>query len=624
MDGHFAGFAANNSNGAGLGLSTGLTPRGMGLTPVGMQLTGSNSAGVVQDQEEERRRRVEVIVALVAGKWGFVSQEGVERCAKRLGLECLWEEGMGEGRKRTLTIAGHGVLVDVEFWGEGVGGVVLSFPGSSEGVERSAGVGAGVLKRVLKGEDGGYVRLDGFVENMEMLGRMDRLGGEKVNCFEAVDGVFRSLERVFAWEVHREVSKSKRGEEEVLCRASGRPRMHTRGRVGLAIQYWMDRRLVLGKATTVDAMEVDTKPDDEADADTDIWSAMIECEPSSSELYPSTRVSDAWVSVAIEKPASTDTNDLTAETSPIDWQEPPQTLIAQEEPAENGPTTESTLLPQPKPPDVRFVAKFEPPVIVPLQTAHQLHQSVGLQIPQESILPTTYESLLFADIDVYNPQPSSSPCVVEKCVRCYDPATATSASNIHKYTLFAQPQEWARAITHLPFSHPKQIVAILPTLRQWTLVGCILRRAFVVDAGEVSPTALTNGDEIDSEPPRFQTVEAELEAFMASPLPTEPKPASSKIKDIQVSFKAVPFPHFNISFINPRHGGKLAELSFMVGLNGVIEGVDVHDGSPDWGGSGNGDLGVEKVKERVRLREKVKRVLEIGESVGIAVEWMSR
>ncbi len=60
--------------------------------------------------DEERKEKLEIILSLLRTKPGRISEEGVERIAKRTGLECLWENEM-DGR--TLSIAGSAVLVDV-------------------------------------------------------------------------------------------------------------------------------------------------------------------------------------------------------------------------------------------------------------------------------------------------------------------------------------------------------------------------------------------------------------------------------------------------------------------------------------------------------------------------------
>ncbi|MCJ1450883.1 hypothetical protein MMC28_001217 [Mycoblastus sanguinarius] len=618
----------------GFGYGTGLTPRGTGLTPLPTGLTGAvgsvSGAAIAQHQEEERKRKVEVIVGMLAGKWGFVSQEGVERCATRLGLECLWEEGMGDERKRTLAVAGNGVLVEIEFGGEEVRGVVLSFPGSKDSIGARAWEGSQVLKRNLKGQGEGYVALDHFAGNLERLGRMDRLGGEEISCFDAVDGICKSLEKVFAWEIKKE-KRQKQGlvEEEVICRYSGRPRMHTQGRVGLALQYWMERRLLLEQKKTDDEMDVDktTMGDFEDDAALDIWSAIVECEASSAELYTSIRVSDTWVSEAVKKPTQPETNDFHSDESTIDWQEPPSPGTSLDAQADGAMNNNANLLQQPKALNVCFVAKFEPPIVVPFQMALQIHQSVSSSIPQEVML-STYDVLLFADIDAKDP-PLSSPRSVEKTVKSHNPTADTPTYHKHRYALFTQPQDYARAITRLPFSHPRQIIAILPVLRQWALTSTLLRRLFATAHADEEP----HSPELSGNAPQycvqasFQSIDDELAAFLAEPLPNSTAASPSNFRNVDINLSIAPFPRFNLHFPNPRYGGKLASVGFTVGLNGVFEGVDVDDGGPASVGNGisadvHGEVEEEKRTERVRMREKVKKVLEIAEDIGFLVEWM--
>lgn len=63
-------------------------------------------------------------------------------------------------------------------------------------------------------------------------------------------------------------------------------------------------------------------------------------------------------------------------------------------------------------------------------------------------------------------------------------------------------------------------------------------------------------------------------------------------------------------------------MQFSVGLNGVIEGVDVDDGSSTSDGTIDGDEGKVIGGRRERLREKVRRVIEVGEDLGVLVEWI--
>ncbi|KAL9626882.1 MAG: hypothetical protein Q9164_007769, partial [Protoblastenia rupestris] len=421
---------------------------------------------------------------------------------------------------------------------------------------------------------------------------MDKLGGGLVNCFDAVDGVYKSLETVYLREEEDERKRQQaRFQETVMCSRSGKPVMHAEGRVGLSLQYWMDQRHLLEDQDTGDAMEVDgaAKPEP-SDEDSSTWSAIIECETCPADIYTPVRVSEKWVQESEETTAVQDEDPMQVANINVHWLEPPANI--------KGPNSEiasdKTL------PDVRFVARLEPPIIVPLQLALHMQESLGSPISQETIMPTTYESLIFADADAGNSAQPSTPRTQKKMLSVYNTATDTSKPHQHKYTLYTPLQDFARSLTNLPFRHPMQIVNILPTLRQWALIGSLLRRSFVStpsDTFDQAPTA-TNGittanshPENDAPPPPtttppFQTLGEELAAFLSSPiLPTDSSFSNSNgsadaVRNIDISFTAAPIPQFQIQFPNPRFTGKVATIQFSCGLNGVIENVDVDDGGP--------------------------------------------
>ena len=603
----------------GVGEKTGFTPAGMGLADLGIVGAGSNGIGGlgaglgigmggVRDQEEERRRKTEAIVSMLGTKWGRVCPEGVERAAKRVGLECLWEEGRG-GAKRTLSIAGSDVLVDVEFVGEEVQGVTLELAASGQEVGKRAPEGAEVLKKDLKGEEKGHVFLDAFVGNLEKLARMDKLAEGGISCFDAVEGVRAALERVFEWELGKRREKCLDAntvmfEREVLCRGSGRPKIHARGRVGLAVQYWVDRSLLPPEPQEPGAMDIDTdgtNPEDELK----VYSAIFECEASGSSLYPSIRVSDSWVPTSIEKAVASESNPFNLQDSPIDWQEPPPTLLKPPRDSAMDLEAQDPLL-QERTPSVRFIARFEPPVVMPLQTAIDIHQSVGSPLSQDSIQPTTYESLLFADT---TPPPTpQDQRTAAKTIISYD-SSGNTIEHRHKYTLFPMQPDYGCIIDSLPFSHPRQIIEILPILRQWALLGSLLRRSLVPDALPESLKKANNDEafDLDVQLDESMTVEEELAALLASSSspPTENGIIGSEATalpiDITLSTSASP-PGIGIVWAQ---GEKLRSVNFGVGLNGTIE-----------------VYGEEQ--EKGPEKEKMKKTLEIAEDVGVVVEWLMK
>lgn len=584
----------------GLGVDVG------GATPNG---SGVAALEIVRDQEADRRRKIEEIVAVLGRKWGRVGPEGLERCAKRVGLDCLWEEGTRG--TRTLSIAGTSVLVDVEFVGEKVGVVLLSFPGSGDGVGGGVTEGAEVLKGDLtRGKEGvtGYVMLDNFVGNLERLARMDRLSGGGVSCFDAVDGIYGSLRRIYDWEIGK-LRKEKSAEidevvleREVMCKNSGRPKVHTNGRVGLSLQYWMHRRLVPGAKSKAEEVDVDDGAMNEVEEEPKIWSAVIECEASPAELYPSIRVSNEWVSDSIEKPSSEPQPFSVSSHSSLGWQEPPPTLTSHD-PQENAMNIDSASLPLSKPPDVRFVAKFEPPVVVPLQTAIEIHNSVNAPLATESYQATTYESLLFGDPTAAQTTLTPKTRTAENTITSYDSAGNPSTHN-HAYTFFIQNPTYARTIYDIPFSHPRQLIAILPILRQWALTGDILRRTFVPDSPAPTTPSVQRPTIPDTPPPSPPTLFDDLDALL-SPSPA-PSPTASPLQ-IDISLSILPTtPRFTAIFAH--RSGQLMSVAFTIGLNGAVAIVSVERGGKEVVGEG--------------VRTKVGKVLGVAEDVGVVVAWL--
>jgi len=217
-------------------------------------------------------------------------------------------------------------------------------------------------------------------------------------------------------------------------------------------------------------MDVDEKPilsDHDAGQ---LFSLSIECESSPAELYPSMRISDAWLSPSIEK--ATDDDPTTATlfpTSSIDWQDPPPTYINSSDgqntsmTLDGTTTTTTTTLP-----NVRFVAKLHPPLVLPLQTAVQILTTVGATVPPETIRPTTFEALALrpADAAVDAMDAATSELVREttKEVRAERRVLVAAGEEecTHVNTLFVPKVEYGRVLEEIPFVHPRQVVEVLP------------------------------------------------------------------------------------------------------------------------------------------------------------------
>ncbi|MCJ1225934.1 hypothetical protein MMC12_002583 [Toensbergia leucococca] len=539
----------------GTGFGTGNTPyNGLGLG-IGSGILGGNLSG--QDQEEERQRRLENIIAILGGSWGRVSQEGLERCAKRLKLECLWEPSLrvGPSQARILSIAGREFLVEVDCQGDEVKGVTLTFPANADAVD-IVEKGAEVLKSDLTGGQN-YIMLDSFAKNLGSLAKLDGLGSQGVSCFEAVEAMCHSLWGIFSWERTQLREEGwENPETEVVCRRSGRPMMHAGQRLGLALQFWMERRLLLRKNWDAGDMVIDRVPksEDEREQNPKFWSAIIECEPSPAELYTPIRVSDAWVSETLE------------------WQEPPLTFQTPSDPQATGEEMDTGAFLQGKPLDVRFVAKFEPPIVVPLQVAEEIFGVVGTNLPQGAIQPI-YEALLFPDVFQSATKPSEQVDLGIKQFAVKRLLTYPQRRFI-EFSLVSRQQQPAFVINQIPFSHPQQLVSIFPVLRQWALAGSILRRTFTTMAEETVDEENNNDSDSDSE------------AFGS----------------LEVNIMLGVWPVLRITIFILQEGN-LTGTTLIIGLNGEITS--------------------EPLIELTNQNPKAARVLTIAENIATVVEWMT-
>lgn len=351
------------------------------------------------------------------------------------------------------------------------------------------------------------VTLERFAENLEKLVTLDKLGSPQhggVSCYNAIAGVYTSLRKLFEHEKKIALAaidesipnRTHKAEREILCKKSGRPRPNTGDRLGLNLEYWMDRRHIIPKSRTKtpstekgkEKIEVDSQgqsacPEDNDDLETNkVYSLTLECEASPSTLYTPIRVSDDWISDAIEK--STDANSLDnilMNTPSIDWQDPKPTFL--EPPASTGEDDAMNLDAAPgRLPNIRFVAKFNPPLVVPLTTYVSLYQSVGIEPPQD-FLATTFVGLALRPNEL-DPGMTGTAGATTHEIRSTRSALVLDVEGnekdrTHSLSLYVPKMEYSRRLESLPFAHPKQLVEILPILRQYAFTTSLLQNSFL-------------------------------------------------------------------------------------------------------------------------------------------------
>ncbi|KAI9667043.1 MAG: hypothetical protein M1829_005584 [Trizodia sp. TS-e1964] len=629
------------------------TTLALGLNLVLPDLGGVAGSVTGRGDDEERRRRLETIIRLIGRTKGRVSEEGVERLAMRTGLEYLWQDG--ENGKRTLSIAGISVLIDVDFINNEVVNVALDFPMSRQEISTGAPHAGKILLKDLTSPPGTSsicTMLDPFAANLERLARMDKLGaGPELNCFEAISGIYLSLRRIFEFERQKlrepwaDMRKTTGGvdedealDREVMCKKSGRARMHAGGRIGLSLEYWMDRRLVgNGEPSQLSNPQPASGAIDVEEPK--IWSIMIECEKTPALMYPPARMSDNWVSGKVEKPTE-EHDELFGplETGLVDWLEPRQTFVH----------ASSTDMPGADPmsidldpsslrlPDVRFVARLEPPVVVPLQTAMSIFSMVGAPLSEDTLLrPMTVDSLILPQ-RVLSGDMTQAGDIREanwtRMLKVWDDEGQEEEVR-HDYRLYIVKQDYGYSIEKIPFSHPRQLVEILPILRQYVLLTSLLLKCFVEPSApprevpklypEQNNLGTTNYNEDDDEDDSDDNddemiILCNIPSYKPSTIKPTAPPPPTKLKTLPIDLSLIthPTPKLTLSF--PLHSQRDVEISIEILPQGVVH-IDEQSVFPAGKDGVEPEAGASK---RLQGSEGIQRLLEISEDFGVLVEFL--
>jgi hypothetical protein len=479
------------------GVGMGITMSGLGMSSLGL-----SASAIGRADEDERRRRLESIVSTVKSKPGRVSVQGIRSLCKNHDLKIEDEPG------ELVIPIGTEALVTIPYKGDELQPERLALELNDDKHDFQAKAGrilAGSLKP-LPNTSKINLTLDRFAHNLDMLLRMDKLsdpahGG--VSCYQAIFGVYSSLKKLFEHEKKMALTvldanahnSNQKAEREVLCKKSGRPRINAGSCLGLSLEYWMDRRHLVTKPKTQQVsskgknkMEIDPTTEDDNPEDIDsetnrTYSLLIECESSPSSMYSPIRISDAWISDAIEKaPDATDSdiNNILMNRPSIDWLEPPPTYLPSAQP--EGDHDAMNLDNQPgRLPNIRFVAKFNPPLVVPLSVFVNIQSSLGLEVPSD-IRATTFVGLALRPGEqdpgmtgVSNE--STQEIRAEKTVLVMN-QDGKEEQKKHSNSLYVPRTEYSRSIEYLPFSHPRQLVEILPTLRQYAFTTSLVQHTF--------------------------------------------------------------------------------------------------------------------------------------------------
>lgn len=599
------GLNGTPSGMSGLGLGVDLlgTPGAMANTPSGMNMSMAMGMGMVpsmselgltltasgghkRNEDEERRGKMRRILKKIGRPRGRISEEGVCRVGRRVGFandidgeDHKAMERMGKVGNRAVTIAGETVFVEVDMKSHVPREVSVGLQLKGDSLSEMAAKAGEVLFDSLKDTDS----LAEFAKGVDWIAKIDRLGAGKVNGFEALGGIYETLKRLYNEEARLVEATGKLGRDNanmvVMCKRSGKPVQHERGSLGISLDYWQEDRAALSRQGDDVDMDADSNGSTATIATPPgLHSIHLDLERCPPEIYTPVRISSTWLPEKL----------IIDPTAPLPWQEPDATFLSIAGPDDSMagndlPNDQQKLLPS-----LRFLARLDPPVVLPWQTATALLSTFGAVTPQTFPTPPLLQQLL-----IPAPLLGSMGNELHKTVLVRrDAETETEAA--HVYRLHVSKAEYGYKLDDLPFSHPRQLVENLPLLRQWGCFCALVQDVFSSSATSSPSTEQSNGSKI-----AFQSTvkqEATQETDLLS---------------IDVTLTTTPSPRLSFGF--PALDGKKGiAIKVTVGLNGdiVVNGTITE-------GEGKTARDIEDKKAR-----KWAKGLEVCGTVGVWIEWI--
>ncbi|KAK8024267.1 mediator of RNA polymerase II transcription subunit 1 domain-containing protein [Apiospora rasikravindrae] len=561
-----------------------------------------------KSEEEAHKRKMDFIIETVKrAARPMVSNEGLERLAREIGLECLWEDNPAGGpHSKTLVMAGSGLALEIIITNHVVENVSLTYPECSENAQKHVGKAADILLEDLKlaeGQSPLTKTLLAFQPNLERLAALDKLSVlPTLNCYDAVAGLYESFMKLHEWDMRKLRDDPTIPEENIsdnrlqmyaLCLRHGVPMMHARGKIGLTLDYWKTRRRLTSVDIHKKALGICT------------WGMLIECAPRNDMMHiPGIRVSENWISDEVEKTQNLTSDDMLMQQTSgyvLDWQEPEMIFLPSGE--ETKTETGISVPAGPKIPDVIFTATFDPPVVVTTAAAAHIYSIAGIPLPESSV---TFDAIVFpvAPDSGYDP---SEPRIIRRAqaVTTIPNPNSPSQTNLtgHKNTLFIYKPVYGQVLSKVPMQHPRQLMAMLPVLRQFAFLSTLLAKSF-----KPKP----NFAEIAPDNANWKTtpiIQDDITGLMPKlPLPSITSDVKASLS-VDITLTAHPIPQLLVVF---PFKSRTANITLEIGLGGRVHVVSHNDVFQETAHDNTQEVRLDKAW--------AERKLEICEDIGVWVE----
>lgn len=546
------------------------------------------------------------VLTLFQRSKGLVSEASLERLAKKLELEVLWENDVGG--KKSLVVGGSQIELLITFSRpDVVESVSLNFPLSGDIVTKHAEDASKIFAKNLQldpGQSPLTKKMDNFVDNFERIATLDRLSVyPSLNLLEAVAGIYESLHRLYLYELQATRNDVRFAgnidellENAVLCTRSGSPAMNARERVGLTVDFWKEKRLL--NTSNFPAVWRARRR---------IWCARIGCAPLGNTGVNPVRVSDRWIGEGVVKMALG--GDL--DEGMIDWLQPDNTLIMPDsskdgnhEMMQSDPSLLGARLPE-----VSFLVTFDPPIHTTLALVDSMHHQLGCVFPNYMTTNVvSYERLLPIPSGTAGETSGSTTVAITKQVLVAMPGSFNLVNRSHHYNLFVSKPQFGQTVTDVLFEHPQQLISMLPYLRQYAFLSLLLENSF---AEKLTPTphpTAPSAEEpkLKTKTRKIRTNQSSLDELMKPEAP--PKPPVDAVLDVTLNVHSVP----ELSVVFPFRDGT-ATVVVEIRENGAVhvQSQNVLDESNSVGPDG-----------RQRRVEDIGALLEQFENIGGWCEFM--
>ncbi|KAH8893242.1 hypothetical protein GQ53DRAFT_821952 [Thozetella sp. PMI_491] len=479
----------------------------LGLDNVNVGALGLGALG--RNTEDDKLKRFEYVIEVLNRSKGVVSEEGLERLIKRVHLECMWDNDIENEAKKTLIVAGSALELIIVLHSHIVQSVSLNFPDSAEMVNKHASKAGEILYGDLKLAPGQMPltkRLDKFAANLERVAVLDKLSViPGLNLYEAVAGIYESLSRLHHWELQKaREDPALTGKDDnylrnlVLCTKSGQPVMDARGRVGFGLEYWKEKHLWrVPPPELADYVEETEKT----------WALLVGCGPLRDLTTTPVRISDRWIAAEIEKMPGL-----------LSWEEPESTLLPPlDHEKDNEAIPADSALLGPRLPEAGFVVTLDPPLVVEDVVWNSLLQmGLGVIDPgsNQAHATQTYDMILFPSAPGVVHMPGDPrEIAVNKKVEFVAQGETKGSLRHHANTLYIHKPAWGGTLKEITFSHPRLLINMIPTLRQYALLSTILENSFG-DKPDPPEHPLTHSAPSVSATKQTNTVRDDFAAFM--------------------------------------------------------------------------------------------------------------